>query len=105
MTERHPTEANRVVRNAGRCDWCGKIISMADGDTLVIAAEEDFGNEEHDVSPQEAADAIADALERAGGPKDAMLADIIREELGYRLHNRCYEETAYSMLPRGEASE
>lgn len=87
-----------VRQNAGRCDWCGKPVDMSSGDHLIIAAEEDFGNEEHGVSPEEAAAAIADALESVGSPKDAMLADVIREETGYRLHKRCYEESAFDQL-------
>lgn len=87
-----------LTSNAGRCDWCGKTVDMDGGDHLLIAADEDFGNEEYNVSPQEAADAIADALESIGGPQDGMLADVLRENPSYRLHGRCFEESALSDL-------
>lgn len=87
-----------IRQNAGRCDWCGEMIEMDGGDTLTITTEEELGNEEHGISPQEAANAIADALEQIGGPKDAMLADTIREELGYKVHDRCFEESSLTEL-------
>lgn len=87
-----------IRQNAGRCDWCGSPVDMESGDVLTIASEEDFGNEEHDVSPQEAVDAIADAMKAIGCPKDEMLADTLREEIGYRLHERCFQESALEEL-------
>lgn len=62
---------------------------------------EQFGGEDVPVSAQKASDAVADALERLGGPKNEMLADQIREEHGYKAHGECYEETGLSELPRG----
>lgn len=91
-------EHYELMSNAGRCDWCGKTVDMDSGDEMVIAAEEEFGNEEAGVCPQLAAHAVADALERIGGPKDAMLADVLRESPSYRLHGRCFDESALSDL-------
>jgi hypothetical protein len=96
--DRLQREHYQILSNAGRCDWCGKPIDMESGDTLTLITEEEMGNEDHDISPQQAADAIADALEGVGGPKDAMLADEIRDSTGYRLHDRCFEDSSLPEL-------
>lgn len=94
-----------VRQNAGRCDSCGKPIVMDDGDELVIATAEEFENGDHDYSPEEVADSLADALEATGRAVDGVLADAIRENTGYRLHGECYEETSLSGWHEDAADE
>jgi hypothetical protein len=97
------TDPEGILSNAGRCDICGKTIDMRDdGDTLTIS---EFGvpdevEQDHGVTDQEAADAVADALERVGDSgADYDLAETIREEHIIRVHSEClYEETAYGEL-------
>lgn len=86
--------------NLGRCDVCGEPIDLSGrGEEQELHIEE-FGGEGIPVSAQQASDAVADALERLGGPKNEMLADHIREEHGYKVDGECYEETGLSELPR-----
>jgi len=91
-----------VRQNAGRCDICGKLVEMDGGDVLSIS--EPFGvsddvSEEHGVSDQDAADAVADALERCDdSPETYELAKTIRTDLEFRVHERCLEKTAYDQL-------
>lgn len=77
-----------------RCDWCGKPIDFDTGDVLTTVDEEELEDEEYDLSGQDVADGIAEALEVVGTPKDAMLADSIRENVGWVLHRRCEKESA-----------
>ncbi|PGF14424.1 hypothetical protein CP556_21430 [Natrinema sp. CBA1119] len=92
-----------VEQNAGRCDLCGKPIDMSSGERLVM---QEFGipddadvPAEFDISDQEAADAVADALEAVGGDgADYDLAQTIRDDLEIRVHGDCLDETNYSML-------
>lgn len=80
--------------NMGRCDICGKTVDLEHADDeMVIAAGEDFGNEEEGISADEAIDAIVRALDRSDNVKDDMLADALREEQSYRVHQRCLDET------------
>lgn len=83
-----------VRQNAGRCDWCGKHVEMDGGDRLMMSEQVDVDQLDHDLDEQQIADGIARAVERIGGPKDAMLADEIREDGSWRLHGRCYDESA-----------
>lgn len=97
------TDSEGIVTNAGRCDICGETVDMRDaGDTLTIS---EFGvpdevEEDHAITDQEAADAVADALERVGDSgADYDLAKTIREEHIICVHSEClYEETAYGQL-------
>ena len=97
-------EHYEMMSNAGRCDVCGKPVDMESGDRLAL---EEFGvpdevKEEYGTTDQEAADAVADALERVGDSgADYDLAETIREELAIRAHQSCLdEETSYGELPR-----
>ena len=92
-----------VEQNAGRCDLCGKPIDMTSGDRLVM---QEFGipddadvPDEFQISDQEAADAVADALEAVGdGGADYELARVIREDHEMRAHGDCLDETNFEML-------
>lgn len=92
-----PNEVD-VRQNAGRCDWCGELVEMDDGDRLMMSEQADVNEMEHDLDEQQIANSIARAVERIGGPKDAMLADEIRENGDWRLHGRCYEESALTEI-------
>lgn len=92
---------NDVRRNAGRCDICGKRISMEDGDVLALheIGVADEVTEEYGVTDQDAADGVADALESVGDSGvDYDLAQTIREERAFKAHSTCLEGTAYSKL-------
>lgn len=96
-----------IKSNAGRCDWCGKPVDMSSGDRLMLSSREDIeleGFEEHGFEISDAIEATADAIERAGGPKDEMLADIYRENGEFRLHGECYDESALSEIHGFEES-
>jgi hypothetical protein len=91
-----------VRQNAGRCDICGKPIVMEDGDEFTTSEfgvfDEDV-REEHGLSDQDAADAVADALERIDDSPEAwQLAQAIRENLAFGVHKSCLEDTNYSEL-------
>jgi hypothetical protein len=93
-----------ITTNAGRCDICGETVDMRDsGDSLMFVefgVQDEDVKEKHDISDQEAADAVADALERVGGSgADYDLAETIREEHLIRVHSEClYEKTNYGQL-------
>ncbi|QCC57253.1 hypothetical protein [Natrinema thermotolerans] len=92
-----------IEQNAGRCDLCGSPIDMSSGDRLVM---QEFGipddadvPDDLQVSDQEAADEVADALETVGEDgADYDLAETIREDLEYRVHADCLDETNFDML-------
>lgn len=92
-----------IEQNAGRCDICGTPIDMSVGDRLVTS---EFGIQDgsdlpdgHDLTDQDAADAVADALEQVGDTgADYELARVIREEHAMCVHGDCLDETSYSML-------
>lgn len=98
------SEADRdITTNAGRCDICGKTIDMRDGGDEMTIAEFGVQHEEvkeiHGITDQEAADAVADAMEReAESSAGYELAKVIREEHMIRVHNSCLDETNYSVL-------
>lgn len=90
-----------VTTNAGRCDICGETIDMKDGgDTLVLTEYTIPENSDSDVTDQECADAVADALERVGeSGADYDLAKTIREQCAIRVHESClYKKTNYGQL-------
>lgn len=93
----------RVKQNAGRCDICGKLIDMEHaGHTLVVSdpitAPDDI-KEEHGTTDQDAADAVADALEEVGdSPENHELTKVIREQREYKSHKSCLGETAMDKL-------
>lgn len=92
-----------VRQNAGRCDVCGELIDMESGDELVLCEygiDDEDVKAEHGFTDQDAADAVADALERVGDSgADYELARVIRENLAMRAHRSClYEKTNYGML-------
>lgn len=92
-----------VEQNAGRCDLCGSPIDMSSDDRLVM---QEFGipdgadvPDEFQISDQEAADAVADALEAVGDSgADYELAQVIRDDLEIRVHRDCLDETNFAML-------
>jgi len=94
---------DNIKTNAGRCDICGEIIDMRDSnDKLTISEyaifDEDVKNNS-DLTDQDAANAVADALEDIGDTKfDKILADVIREDLEMKVHKSCLDKTSYSML-------
>lgn len=103
-------EHYEMMSNAGRCDICGEPIDMESGDNLVLSeyGVEDEITEEHGITDQDAADGVADALERVGDSgADYDLAETIRSELAIRVHRSCLDETAYDKLtvPADEAEE
>lgn len=57
-----------VKQNAGRCDTCGTIIDMSEGDRLEMYEYEapDAFRQEYGTTDQEAANTVADALEAVG---------------------------------------
>jgi len=74
---------------------------MEDGDEFTTSefGVEDEVAEEHDLSDQDAADAVADALERIDDSPEAWeLANAIRENLAFGVHKSCLEDTNYSEL-------
>jgi len=95
-------DGHDVRQNAGRCDICGSPIDMSSGDNLVMSEfgiQDEDVKEEHDLSDQDAIDAVADALERvAEGGADYELAEVIREDGEIRVHADCLDETNYSKL-------
>jgi hypothetical protein len=91
-----------IEQNAGRCDVCGNPIDMSSGDRLVLS---EFGiqdeglKQEHELTDQDAIDAVADALEReAESGKGYELAKVIREGGEMRAHRDCLDETNYTVL-------
>lgn len=91
------------VSNMGRCDICGEPVDLRDDeDELVMVTKGELGNEAHGIPPEEAAHAMADALEASDNVKDDMVAEALREDTGYRLHGRCYEETTIPDWPTME---
>lgn len=97
---RDPNE-NDIRQNAGRCDICGKMIEMDGGDTLSISefTADDEVTEEHGVTDQDAADSVAEALVRCdNSPETFELAKAIRNELAFKVHDSCLEETSYDQL-------
>lgn len=96
-----PPNGPDIRQNAGRCDICGKQIEMEEGDQLSIS---EFGvpddvTEEHGVTDQDAAESIADTLESVGdSPEDHELAETIRNELAFKVHEECINKTAYDKL-------
>ncbi|PGF14234.1 hypothetical protein CP556_24825 [Natrinema sp. CBA1119] len=92
-----------IEQNAGRCDLCGSPIDMSSGDRLVM---QEFGiqdesclPDDHDFADQDAADAVADALEAVGDDgADYELANVIREDLEIRVHGDCLDETNFGLL-------
>ncbi|WP_135822987.1 hypothetical protein [Halostella litorea] len=96
-----------ITQNAGRCDICGKPIDMESGDRLVIQEAEmpDDVGEEYGLSVADAAEAIADALERVGdGGADYELARVMREDHAFAVHGDCLDETNFSELQTGLAA-
>ena len=94
---------DNIKTNAGRCDICGEIIDMRDSDDRLVMSEYDVYDEEvkeaNDFTAQDAADAVADALESIGGSKyDLQLAHVIRENLEMKVHRGCLDKTSYSKL-------
>lgn len=92
-----------IKTNAGRCDICGEIIDMRDSDDKLTMSEYAIYDEEvkqnSDLTDQDAADSVADALVEMGGNKyDRILADVIREDLEMKVHKDCLDKTNYSML-------
>lgn len=85
----------RLVQNAGRCDVCGKPIDMSSGDQLTIM---EFGgdpeiNEQYDLTDQDMADSVADALEAvAESGADYDLAATIRNQHAFKAHETCLGE-------------
>lgn len=100
MSETGPNEPD-IRQNAGRCDICGKPIEMEEGDGMVIS---EFGvsddvTEEHGVTDEDAAETIADTLESLGdSPEDYELAETIRNELAFKVHESCINKTEYDKL-------
>lgn len=83
-----------------RCDWCGEPIEMDEGDQLDVSVFESVDEDvdgnplPQEISAKKVAEAIADAVENLGGTKDAILAEAIRAEHSYRLHDECFEQSA-----------
>jgi hypothetical protein len=92
-----------ITTNAGRCDICGEPIDMRDSDDVLTMQE--FGiqdesvKEEHDLTDDDAIEAVADAMEReADSGADYDLAEIIRENGEIRTHRDCLERTNFTNL-------
>jgi hypothetical protein len=104
MTGEHDGEFDRkIMSNAGRCDICGQTIDMRDAnDTLSLVEYGDLDDdlkEKHDLTDQDAIDAVADAMERVADSGAGLeLANVIREEGQIRVHGSCLDETNYSVL-------
>lgn len=96
-----------IRQNAGRCDICGSHIEMESGDRLcMIEFDADDIDDELDISDQDVADGVADALERVGDDgADYDLAQTIREEHEIGVHSSCLDQTAYSKLEQPAGSE
>lgn len=92
-----------IRTNAGRCDICGSPIDMEHaGDTLSIyefGIEDEEFKKQHGLSDQDAANGVADALERVSETAAGRdLARVIRKEQAFAVHNTCLSETNFSML-------
>ena len=102
-------DTNRLLSNAGRCDICGRTIDMRDaGDTLAMSEFQlpDEIKERYDLTDQDAADEVADALERVGeSGADYELAAVIREKRSFRVHEECLTDTNYYLLTDAEGVE
>lgn len=78
-------------QNAGRCDICGSIVNMEDGDRLTC-----IDNSE---TPPGAREAIADMIEQMGETgADYELARLLREREAINVHSSCLEKTPYTDL-------
>jgi len=98
-----PIMEHDITTNAGRCDICGEPIDMRDSDDVLTVQE--FGiqdesvKEEHDLTDDDAINAVADAMEReadSGAGYD--LAETIRENGEIRTHRDCLESTNFTNL-------
>lgn len=88
--------------NSGRCDVCGTPVDMESGDRLAVQdfeGHEEYVVEDHDLDEWDAAEAIADAMERvAETPEGRELAAVIRAGGKYRAHESCLDETNIDQL-------
>jgi hypothetical protein len=101
--DEHLDLADHDIRsNAGRCDICGSPIDMESGDTLVLhefGIENDEIAEEHDLDDEDVIEAVADAMQRvATSGEGRHLAEHIAQEGGFRVHERCLDETEFGKL-------
>lgn len=101
---RNPDPDVDVTTNAGRCDVCGDPIDMRDADdtltTIGFGVQDQKVAETYGITDQDAADAVADALERVGeSGADYDLAETIRADHAITVHKSClYDRTNYGML-------
>jgi len=97
------TDADRwTLTNAGRCDICGKPVNMRDADDRLVHQEfgvDEATEAEHGITDADAIDAVADAMEQVGETGAGYdLAEVIREKGSIHTHERCLDETNYSLL-------
>lgn len=79
--------------NMGRCDLCGKTIDLEhEDDKLVIQEFDDLAIPEEGVSHQEALAGVLRALDASSNVYDDMAAEAIREDGGYKAHERCSDK-------------
>lgn len=84
-------ETTDVRRNAGRCDVCGSVISMAEGERLTVW---DFSDE-----PDGYVDAVADAVERVAESGEGLdLAETLREDPLIVAHGSCIDHSALARV-------
>lgn len=79
-----------VLSNPGRCNICGQLIDMRDAGEMLVFQEfsvDDEIKEQYGVTDQDAADAVANALEAvAESCSGHELATVIRNNLQIRAH-------------------
>jgi len=81
-----------------RCDYCGNAIERIEDQTFIYCGPEDFALPHSSLTPQELADAVAHGIRAVGDESDRVLANGISKNVGFALHQQCFEDCALTEL-------